>query len=116
MNHFIVKVAVYTFIIIVLLAPSFITGVHKMKEHLDLLGYSAKDRITGFEGVVDSVCFDLYGCVQASLIPEHDKKDKEPKSGRWFDVSRLKVTDKKRVMEPVTPQPPTGPADKAPPR
>lgn len=91
-----------------------------MQNHLDLLGYPARDRVTGFAGVVDSVCFDLYGCVQASLIPKHNHDDKEKKSGHWFDVSRLEVTSKKRVMEPrdfgTLAETPPGPADKAPPR
>jgi hypothetical protein len=37
--------------------------------HLQMLGFNAKDRVTGFSGVVSSICFDLYGCVQAALRP-----------------------------------------------
>jgi hypothetical protein len=31
------------------------------ERHIELLGLKAKDRITGFSGVIDSVCFDLFG-------------------------------------------------------
>ena len=91
------------------------------QKHIDLLGKTAKDRVTGFEGVVTSISFDLYGCLQAAINPPVDKEGKLP-DGRWFDVNRLDVTDEKRVM-PVpkfgkvefgaTPQKHThGPADK----
>ncbi len=29
-----------------------------VQKHLSILGYRARDRVTGFEGVVTSVCFD----------------------------------------------------------
>lgn len=68
------------------------------KKHIDLLGHSAKDKITGFSGVIDSVCFDLYGCVQASLKPKIDSSGKVP-DGYWFDVTRLKITSTKKVVD-----------------
>jgi len=67
------------------------------EKHIDLLGREAKDKITGFKGVVDSVCFDLYGCIQASLKPPLDKNGKIPE-GYWVDVTRLTLTSKKRPM------------------
>lgn len=67
------------------------------QQHLDLLGKTAKDRITGFTGVVSSVCFDLYGCIQAALSPPLDK-DGKLVDGRFFDVHRLEVVNEKRVM------------------
>lgn len=83
---------------------------------LDLLGKTAKDRVTGFSGVVASVSFDLYGCVQVVLSPPIDKDGKLP-DGRWFDVNRVLVTDENRVMPlpkwGATPQTHDhGPADK----
>jgi hypothetical protein len=41
-----------------------------MQKHLSLLGHRVKDRISGSTGVVDSICFDLYGCVQATINQE----------------------------------------------
>jgi len=68
------------------------------ERHIELLGLKAKDRITGFSGVIDSVCFDLYGCVQVSLKPPIDDKGEIP-NGYWVDVTRLKVSSSKRVMD-----------------
>jgi hypothetical protein len=65
--------------------------------HIDLLGKTAKDRVTGFTGVVVTVSFDLFGCVQAILQPPVEKDGKRP-DGCWFDVNRLEVKGKGRVM------------------
>lgn len=87
-----------------------------MNNYFEWLGWEARDRVTGFAGVVDSICFDLYGCVQASLCPQHDAKEKERKHSYWFDVKRLEKTSTQRVMEPPLysiPNSEIGPADKA---
>ncbi len=68
------------------------------KRHIELLGYKAKDKVTGFKGVIDSVCFDLYGCVQLCLKPGINKDGKMPTSF-WFDVTRLKINTGKRVVD-----------------
>ena len=73
-------------------------GHSHIEEHISLLGRNVKDKITGVEGIVDSVAFDLYGCVQAS-INAGLTKDGAFKEHRWFDVSRLTVFKTKRVME-----------------
>jgi len=65
--------------------------------HIDLLGKTARDRVTGFEGVVSSVSFDLYGCIQAAVTPSVDK-DGKTRDGHWFDVNRLEITDETRRM------------------
>ncbi len=88
--------------------------------HLDLLGKPGKDRITGLTGVISSISFDLYGCIQAALTPPVDKDGKLP-DGRWLDVNRIEVTSNTRVM-PVPQWAPTpqkhehGPAEKPAPR
>lgn len=68
-----------------------------IQESLALLGQSMKDRVTGFKGMVSSVSFDAYGCVQVILSPPVGK-DGKPGEGFWFDVKRL-VKDGKRVMD-----------------
>jgi len=68
-----------------------------VKKHLDLLGHPVEDRVTGFKGVVVSIAFDLFGCVQAVVNPGVDKDEKTRESS-WFDIARLKVTEKP-VME-----------------
>ena len=69
----------------------------EIKKHLDLLGLKVKDKVTGFCGVIDSISFDLYGCVQASVRPPINEKEELP-DGRWFDVNRLSIKSKKPVM------------------
>jgi len=69
-----------------------------LQKYLELLGMKAKDCVTGAEGVITSISFDLYGCIQAVVTPGANA-DGKLESGRWFDVQRLKVTDKKSVME-----------------
>jgi hypothetical protein len=65
---------------------------------LELLGLKVRDRVTGLTGVASSVCFDLYGCVQAIVSPPVDEMGALP-DGKWIDVSRLEVLDPVPVME-----------------
>ena len=70
----------------------------ELKAHLDLLGVRVEDRVTGFKGVVASVSFDLYGCIQAVVNPGIGE-DGKPRDSQWFDVGRLRVVDATPVME-----------------
>jgi len=70
-----------------------------MQEYMDLLGYRAKDKVTGFEGVVASISFGLYGRVQVVLKPSVDKDGKIPDS-QWFDAKRLTKIGKAPVIYP----------------
>ena len=69
-----------------------------VKKHLALLGFRATDRVTCYKGVITSIGFDLYGCVQAIVTPDVDDKG-DVVDSRWFDIARLRVTGKKPVME-----------------
>lgn len=69
-----------------------------LKKHLDLLGLRVEDCVIGFKGVVATVGFDLYGCIQATVNPGADKEGRLRES-QWFDVNRLKVLSEKPVME-----------------
>ena len=40
-----------------------------IKKHLDLLGHKVKDKVSDYTGVVISISFDLYGCIQADVRP-----------------------------------------------
>jgi len=64
--------------------------------YIALLGRKGKDRVTGFEGVVTSLSFDLYGCVQIVLMPKAG--DEEVKTGHWFDLPRIQILKGKPVM------------------
>lgn len=72
----------------------------KIRQHLGLLGYRVRDRVTGFEGVISSVSFDLYGCVQAVVSPSSLDKDGKIQDAHWFDVGRLEVLPGEPVMTP----------------
>jgi hypothetical protein len=69
-----------------------------MQEHLNLLGMRVEDKVTGFAGVVVSISFDLYGCVQALVNPG---KNPDGKLGDqcWLDVARLTITSGGPVMD-----------------
>lgn len=69
-----------------------------IKKHLGLLGLKVEDKVTGFKGVVASIGFDLYGCVQAIVNPGIGKEGKMGDC-QWFDVNRLKVLSTKPVMD-----------------
>ena len=70
----------------------------EIKKHLDLLGFKVEDKVTGMRGVVASISFDLYGCVQAIVNPGMTNEGKL-KDQVWFDVNRLKVIGNKPVMK-----------------
>lgn len=74
-----------------------------MERHLELLGWAVRDMVTGYEGVVEHVGQDLYGCVMA-VVRSRATVDKEGKQnidpGSWFDVARLERLQE-RVMEPI---------------
>lgn len=67
----------------------------KPQEHIDLLGMTVKEVVTGVEGIVTCVSFDLYGCVQAVVTPP--AKDGK---GTWFDVTRLNILVSSPIMAP----------------
>ena len=70
----------------------------KVKQHLSLLGLKVRDRVTGLGGIVTSVGFDMYGCIQAIVHPGNDK-DGKPRDQLWFDVNRLEVLSPTPVMQ-----------------
>lgn len=70
----------------------------EIKKHLNLLGLKVEDKVTGFKGVVSSVCFDLYGCIQAVVNPGLDK-DGKLGDQKIFDVGRLNILSEAPVMD-----------------
>ena len=69
-----------------------------VEKHFDLLGMKVRDRVSGYAGVVTSISFDLYGCVQAIVHPGLDN-DGKLKDQNWFDVARLETMDENPVMD-----------------
>jgi hypothetical protein len=70
----------------------------QVQKHLSLLGLPCRDRVTGLTGVITTIGFDLYGCVQAIVNPGVDDKG-SLKDVVWFDIARLEITSKERVMD-----------------
>jgi hypothetical protein len=76
-----------------------------LQDYIDMMGHTFRDRVTKYQGVAESVSFDLYGCVQIALRPPAVKNDKGELTlpdGRYFDASRLEQVGKKRAMEVPT--------------
>jgi len=71
-----------------------------MKKHLKVLGMLGRDKVTGVVGVVTSISFDLFGCIQVVLQPQVGENGK-CEDGRWFDIGRVGITN----AEPVMPTP-----------
>lgn len=70
-------------------------------EHINKLGHKVKDKVTGFTGVVTTVSFDLYGCIQVVVVPAV-KEDGSLGEGKWFDIGRLEVIGAEPVMKRPT--------------
>lgn len=86
-----------------------------MNQYFKLLGFKVKDVVSGYEGIAESISFDLYGCIQIALRPVLEKKAKpgEMPDGRWFDAKRLIVIGKTPVLPvPNFNSPEIGAADK----
>ena len=67
------------------------------------LGKKARDKITGFEGIITGRCQYLTGCDQYSLVPK--AVDGKIESAQWFDEGRIEV-----IGEGVTAAQVTAPA------
>lgn len=54
------------------------------------MGKKAKDKITGFEGIIVGFCEFLYGCNQYGITPPMDK-DGKLGGTQYFDEGRIEV-------------------------
>lgn len=83
-------------------------------DYFKLLGFRVRDAVTGMEGVVTSISFDLFGCIQAVVQPDIDKaKPNEIPQGQWYDCKRLTpLADSPVMAVPDFTQPENGSADK----
>lgn len=61
------------------------------------LGVKAKDKITGFTGVVTGFCSYISGCNQALLVPPVGK-DGRFVEAQWFDEQRLEILNAKAIV------------------
>lgn len=77
------------------------------------LGQKAKDKITGFEGIITGRASYLYGCDQYVLAPPADKDGKIADS-HWFDEGRIEITGPGVAAADVQVEKPGGPNRDAP--
>ena len=59
-------------------------------------GLKAKDKITGFEGVLTGRCAYISGCTQWLVAPT--AKENDFKSATWFDEQRLEVIESEAIV------------------
>ena len=64
---------------------------NEYEKHINQLGLRVKDKVTGYTGVITSISFDLYGCVQAVVTAEIGEDGKH--TSGWYDVTRLVIVD-----------------------
>lgn len=83
-----------------------------MHKSFELLGRPVKDVVTGVSGICDSICFDLYGCIQACVRPQGTSDKGESLPAHWYDVKRLAATGAAVMATPDFTKPEIGPADK----
>jgi hypothetical protein len=60
---------------------------------MDKLGKVAKDKVTGYEGIITSKHLYLTGCAQYGLQQQVDKDGKIPDI-KYFDEGRLEIVGK----------------------
>ena len=70
-----------------------------MDKIFNKLGFKGVDRISGYRGVIESVSFDIYGCVQYLLRREVKDNDPNTDVAAWYDEKRIRVTGKQRVIK-----------------
>lgn len=63
------------------------------------LGQKAKDKITGFEGIIVARIEYLFGCDQYGVSPE--AKDGKVNDTLYFDEGRIEITGKGILPEEV---------------
>jgi len=62
-----------------------------------LLGYWAKDKVTGYRGIIISHCAHQYNCDRVMIMPRDLKEDGTTHDGMWFDLPQVDVGD--QVLE-----------------
>ncbi len=85
-----------------------------MSEFKFTLGIKAKDKITGFEGIIIGRGDYLTGCNTYGLKPKVDKEGKTQKL-EWFDEGTIEKTGKGITIASVAAPKKGGPLNESPP-
>lgn len=56
---------------------------------MDNLGKKAKDKVTGFEGIITGKINYLYGCSQYGIVPP--ASENKTHDCQWFDEGRIEI-------------------------
>lgn len=72
-----------------------------LHEPIYRLGLRARDKITGYEGIIYSFVKYLYGCNQYGINPGIDK-DGKLKEVVWFDEGRIEIVGEGILAADVT--------------
>jgi hypothetical protein len=70
------------------------------------LGQEAKDKITGFKGILTAKVDYLFGCTQYGIAPE--SKDGKVQDTAYFDEGRIEITGPGITAEEVQAEKPGG--------
>lgn len=65
------------------------------------LGQKAKDKVTGFTGIIIGVVDYLYGCKQYGIVPQVKKNAEKVEGAVWFDEGRIEILGKGILPEEV---------------
>lgn len=76
-----------------------------MQNAIKKLGWKAKDKVTGFTGIITHVGIDISGCLQAivkpAVIKDKDTGLQKEADGVWYDVARLELLGHGPVFTPI---------------
>lgn len=67
-------------------------SMEHLEQYFYWMGRRVKDRVRGITGIVTSINFDLYGCIQCAVSPVIGPDGKLPEQA-WVDVQRLIEVD-----------------------
>jgi hypothetical protein len=73
---------------------------------MDKLGKKAKDKVTGFEGIIIARIEYIYGCKQYGIAPE--AKDGKINDTHYFDEGRIEILGSGIVAAEVQTEDPGG--------
>lgn len=79
---------------------------------MSILGKAARDKVTGFEGIITGRAEYLYGCAQYCIVPS--AVDGKLGEGHWFDEGRIEVLGPGIAPADVSAEKPGGPNRDAP--
>jgi len=82
-------------------------------ESEQFLGFKAKDKITGFKGMITGHVRYITGCDQVILTPNVDNAGKYIDS-KWYDVNRIEIISTDQLIIAKDPKEKVGAGEPAP--